>query len=147
MKIQFTIPGVPVAQPRQRHRVIQSAGRAFATNYTPAKHPVNAWKAVARIAAMQAYDGPVLDEPLILTAIMVFPRPANRIWKSKPMPREPKTGKPDLDNCAKAFDALTGQVWRDDALIFRAVLEKWIASGDEQPHTEVTIETFSDSHQ
>lgn len=44
--IVMNVPGVPVAQPRQRHRVI--AGNV--SNYTPASSPVNAFKATVRLA-------------------------------------------------------------------------------------------------
>lgn len=141
MTITFFVPGIPVAQPRQRHRVVESHGRTFAMNYTPAKHPVNTWKATIQLAARQVYDGPPLDVPITLFATLVFSRPKNRIWKTREMPREPKTGKPDGDNCAKALkDALSGILFRDDALVWDERIVRYVAAGDEQPHTVVTIE-------
>ena len=142
MRIEFTIPAVPVAQPRQRHRIISSGGMSFANNYTPTKHPVNAFKASARMALESAYKGAPLVGPLAMSVVFVFPRPTNRVWKSKPMPRERHTKKPDCDNLLKSLkDSLSGLAYADDAQIceYREVT-KWIASGDEQPHVEVTIE-------
>jgi Holliday junction resolvase RusA-like endonuclease len=71
----------------------------------------------------------------------VFPRPKNKVWKSRPMPREYKTSKPDFDNLGKSIcDALNELIWRDDSLIVEANIIKCIASGYEQPKVEVKIE-------
>lgn len=141
MTITFEVPGVPVAQPRQRHRVAQIHGRSVAMNYTPTKHPVNAWKATIQLAARQAYQGAPINGPVTLVATCVFPRPQNRIWKTRPMPREPKTGKPDGDNVGKALkDALSGLIFRDDALVWDERIVRYVAAGDEQPHTVVVIQ-------
>lgn len=56
--ITFTVPAVPVAQPRQRMRVVQThGGKTFAQNYTPVRDPVNAYKASCREAAANVYTG------------------------------------------------------------------------------------------
>ena len=138
--ITFVVPAIPVAQPRQRHRIVTTAGRSFATNYTPAKSPVNDFKASVRMAAWQAYSGPPLEGPLSVQIIAVFPRPASKRWKNKPMLRFPKLSKPDADNIAKAnLDALNGLLFVDDAQVARLLVEKWLASGDEQPHVEISV--------
>jgi crossover junction endodeoxyribonuclease RusA len=132
---RFTIPGIPVAQPRQRHRIVGT----YVQNYTPTKHPVNAFKAAAQLAASQVFDEP-LGGPVMLKVVFVMPRPKNLIWKSRPMPRLPKVTKPDCENILKALmDALTGIAWRDDVQVWTAWVTKWIAAGDEAPHTEVEI--------
>jgi Holliday junction resolvase RusA-like endonuclease len=119
-------------------------GRAMAANYTPANHPVNAFKAAVQMAAREAYRGPVIDAPLAVRVIAVFPRPKGMVWKSKPMPRLLKVSKPDVDNCIKSLlDALNGILFRDDAQVCQLRIEKWIAAGDEQPHVEVVIEGLS----
>lgn len=136
MKIAFTIPAIPIAQPRQRVGVI--AGRA--RTYTPIKAPVNAYKATCRIAAAQSGQAVVLDGPIALKAVFVLPRPSAKIWKARPMPRERHAKKPDADNLAKSLlDALTGLLWRDDSQISSLTIEKWIAAGDERPHVEVEV--------
>ena len=138
--ITFTAPCVPVAQPRQRQRVVQAGGRAFAQNYTPRNSPVNAFKAAVQLAASQAYAGPPLDEPLEMSVTFVFARKKNQIWKTKPMPRLPHAGKPDLDNLLKSLmDALTGTLFVDDARVTRLTACKFVASGSEQPHCEVIV--------
>jgi Holliday junction resolvase RusA-like endonuclease len=81
--ITFTIPAVPIAQPRQRMAII--AGRP--RNYTPTAHPVNAFKALAKLAyAKRTSYGPA-DGPLTVSITFIMPRPKNKVWKQKPMPR------------------------------------------------------------
>lgn len=137
MTIFIHVPAVPVAQPRPRATI---RGHHAAV-YSPAKHPVEAFKATVRMAAHSTL-GPFvpLDGPLSVDIVFVFPRPKNRIWKTKPMPRERHTKKPDRDNCDKGvLDALSGLLWIDDCQVCAGSIEKWIASGDEQPHVTITV--------
>lgn len=135
--IKIIVPAVPVAQPRPRVCLINGQARAVSN---PAKHPVTAYKATCRLAAQQAYSGPPLAEPLCLTLLFVLPRPQSKVWKKKPMPREPHIGRGDLDNFEKGtIDALTGILWTNDNLIYRKHSTKVIASCDEQPHVEITV--------
>jgi Holliday junction resolvase RusA-like endonuclease len=139
MMIHFVVPCVPVAQPRQRHRVIAAHGKTFAQNYTPKNDPVNGFKSSVQAAAFAAYSGPPLDCPLSMDLIFVFPRPAS-VRKKDGFGRLPHTVKPDRDNVMKAVqDALNGLTYRDDSLICAGSVEKWRAAADEQPHVEVTI--------
>lgn len=139
MNISFQVPALPVAQPRQRQRVIQSNGKAFASNYTPAKAPINDFKATVRLAASEAYKGAPLDAPLGVRLVFVFPR----VGKSKDPLRKHKTTKPDADNLAKGImDSLNGLLWTDDKLIASLHATKMTASLDEQPHVEVDVWTL-----
>ena len=121
--IRFSVPGLPIAQPRQRHRVIQTNGRAFATNYTPAKAPVNAWKATVALFARQAYQGPLLTGPLALTISFDFllPTAAKKAVRQAVTTSSRvvyHTSKPEIDNMVKALqDALNKVVWVDDRQI------------------------------
>ena len=135
-RISFFVPSVPVAQPRQRQRVIkQKDGKVFATNYTPAKHPVQQFKAVIQMALREVYDGPPWDCPIGMTILFVMPRPSSKTWKTKAMPREWYSAKKnDWDNLGKAVcDALNGLLYQDDGLICSVTVKRVIASGDEQP--------------
>lgn len=130
--ITFTVPAVPVAQPRQRHSV---APGGFVRNYTPAKSPVNDYKATVRLSAQNAYTGPPLACPLRVTLQCVF--------ATKRKARCPKPTKPDCDNLAKStLDALNGLTFKDDGQVVELRVEKWHAASDEQPHVRVTIEPF-----
>lgn len=135
--ITFTVPALPIAQPRQRHRIVNAGGRTFSTNYTPSKSPANDFKATVRMAAAQAYQGPPLEGPLAMTLVCVFPCKSKRA-------RKPKATRPDCDNLAKcAADALNGLLYVDDGQIVRLHVEKWHASGTEQPHVEILIEPLT----
>lgn len=139
--VTFRVPSIPVAQPRQRHRVLTGGERTFAHNYTPQNAPVNAYKAAVQLAAHEAYAGPPHDGPVRLFATFVFPRPKAMCWKTKPTPQARHYGKPDIDNLVKALtDALNGLIFVDDSRIYAATAVKLIAAGDEQPHCEVRLE-------
>ena len=145
--IEFTVPAVPVAQPRGR--ATASGGRARIYSHTTNNnnttgdsrpHPIVAFKATVRMAASEAYTGPPLLGPLRVDVLAVFPRHSDKIWKRKPMPRYRHVEKPDRDNLDKAvLDALKGITWRDDCQICDGRIQKWRASGDEQPHVVITI--------
>lgn len=118
----FTVPGIPVAQPRQRHRIIP--GKNFVQNYTPKNDPVNAFKAAVRLAAAAAHQGGPLTGPVELNVTYLMPRPKNHYRTGKhagqlkdDAPRM-HTSKPDRDNLDKALkDALKGICWIDDAQV------------------------------
>lgn len=149
--IQFTVPAVPVAQPRPRatmrkgkggktHAGIHEVTHIKNADGSRKPHPVNAYKATVRHAAAREYSGPPLAGPLDVTIECVMPRPNKLIWKTKPMPRAPHVSAPDCDNLAKStLDALRQLCWVDDAQIYKLTVDKYIASGDEQPHVVITI--------
>lgn len=140
MLIAFTVPSVPVAQPRQRHRVLHLGGRTIAQNYTPTKSPVNEFKATIKLACSAAYNGPPLEGPLRVDVVAVFPRPKSMTKKRGPNPRVPHTKKPDRDNLDKAvLDALKGLLFVDDCQAWCGEVTKWIAAGDEQPHVTIAV--------
>ena len=135
-KIEFVVPGNPIAQPRQRH-----ARRGnFITNYTPAKHPVNSYKKDLQDAARLAYDGEPVSCGIFLQLTLIFPRQKSKVWKTKPMPRYPHLIKPDVDNVVKAVkDALSGIIYVDDCQVDFLYVSKFYASGDEEARTLVFI--------
>lgn len=130
--IRFTVPCVPIAQPRQRHAMIAGHVR----NYTPTKHPVNAFKAACQLACAAAYTGPPLTGPVSLSLVFVLPRPQSTPKRNAG--RTPHAKKPDCENLAKAvLDALTGTLYADDRQVYLLRIGKLVASIDEQPHVEV----------
>lgn len=143
--IRLVIPGPPLAQPRQRHRIVVNGARSYVSNYTPAKAPINSFKASVKLAAAAAYNGAPLAGPVEARIRFVFPRPKSKVFKKREMPREWHTSKSDLDNLVKAiFDSLNLLLLTDDAVVSRLYCEKVIAAGDEQPHTEVFIRLLED---
>lgn len=147
--IDYTVhvPAVPVAQPRPRatrttsgHARIHEVTHVKGSDGTRRMHPIAAFKASVRMATQSVHTGAPLDIPLRIDVTFVFPRPDRLIWKTKPMPRVPHTGKPDRDNCDKAvLDALKGTLFVDDSQVCCGYLEKWVASGYEQPHVMLRI--------
>jgi len=146
MRIEFTVPGVPVSQPRVKF----STRGGFAKAYTPTStkqadgskksNGVAEFKSLVKLCARQAYQGVPLDMPVRVDCRWVFPREKGKVWKNKPMPRYPHVVKPDRDNLDKMIlDSLVGVVLADDNCVCAGYLEKWRASGDEQPHVVVTI--------
>lgn len=133
MSITFTVPAVPVPQPRQRVAVI--GGRA--RNYTPKTHSVQAFKKAVKIAARMAYRGELLDGPLRLHLQFVLPRPkrlkrGDMAWHHV---------RPDIDNLSKSVqDALTGVVWTDDCQVCENLSQKFYAKYGQQPYVFVKIE-------
>lgn len=150
--ITFTVPAVPIAQPRPRAVVAHGGKGARMHEVTSIKnpitgerkpHPIAAFKASVRHEARAAYDGPPLQGPLSVELVFVMPRPSSLFWKTRPMPRQWHTVKPDADNLIKSvLDALKGLCWRDDAQVARMVIAKQIANGEEQPSVSVSIEAL-----
>lgn len=137
--LHFTIPGVPVAQPRAR---AISAGSGHARLYEAKKeHPIHTFKATAKLTAREKFTGAPLTEPLVLSVQFVFPRPKRLQRKRDPAWRLPKPDKPDADNLLKAvMDALNEVVWADDRQIFQVTnLSKWYAAVGESPKTVVMV--------
>jgi Holliday junction resolvase RusA-like endonuclease len=138
--ITFTVIGLPVAQPRQRHRIMGKGREAFVVNYTPRGGPVQSFKARCRNAWKSCAQGAPLEGPLLLELVFVMPRPMRLFWKSRPMVRVAHDKKPDLDNLQKGlFDALSKRAWHDDAQIVEVLAKKFYAGGHEEPHVEVVI--------
>lgn len=137
--ITFRVPACPVAQPRQRHRIVANVKNTFVQNYTPTKHPVTAFKATVRLAAAAAYTGEPIYGPVRMDVTFVLPFTGTR-RKTKPNPRRWHTKKPDRDNLEKALlDALKGLVIADDKQVCCGEVRKFVAAADEQPHVDVTI--------
>jgi Holliday junction resolvase RusA-like endonuclease len=145
---EISIHGLPVAQPRVKARSVKGIAQVYpvttldATKHLPIRpHPIVAWKDAARRASRQLI-GPSewIIGPVQVDCEFVFPRPAVKIWKTRPMPRERHTSKPDRDNLDKAIlDALTPILWRDDAQVCAGYLEKWVAAGDEEPRAVIRV--------
>ena len=142
--ITFRVDSLPVAQPRQQHRIVKTrGGRESVQNYTPANSNVNAFKAAVMAAAAERIRVPI-DGPVHLAVGFVMPRPKSKCWKTKPMPRYHHTGKPDLDNLLKSLkDALTqANAWRDDSQVTSVTAEKWVAAGNECAHVVVEVHSL-----
>src|SRR5262245_35313464 len=109
--IEFVVHGVPIPQ---------GSKTPWGSEANPHLKP---WRlALASIAAEQ--NGAVMDEPVVVTATFVFPRPKSH-YRTGKFSDELKdsapvyhTSAPDLDKLCRAVgDALKSVVVRDDRLI------------------------------
>lgn len=124
--VAFSVACLPIPQPRQRHRVVRSGPNAYATNYTPAKHPVNGFKAAIMFEARKWCDRPLPYGPIEIRLRFRFPLPTSAkaadrraIAAGQTLPYVAKL-RNDGDNLEKAvWDALAGIVYADDGQICR----------------------------
>jgi len=122
-KFAFFAPGIPKGQPRPR--AFSRGGKARV--YDPGT--AEGWKAQVALAAREAgLDGAMLDGPVSVRVDFFMPRP-KRLKEGAPLDH---TGKPDLDNLAKAvLDCLTQiGAWGDDAQVTElAMTKRYAAAG------------------
>ena len=133
-RFHFTVPGVPVAQPR--HRVTRFGA------FVPKGHPIHGYKQQVLFAwqSLPAVYGEPMPGAVSVGLTFWFPRPQSMIWKTKPQIAVVKTTKPDLDNLAKGvLDALQNHAFGDDSRVCELRLSKWIVRGGALPRTEITI--------
>ena len=144
LEIRFRVDTLPVPQPRPR---VTMRGK-FAQAYTPGTHPVHDFKIDVRHTCQQTWNEGPLDLAFFLGVEFFFPRPGNKIWKTKSMPAEYRLQRPDLDNLVKPIkDCLTGIVWSDDNRVVDLRATKWICAGtfidgqyrQEKPGCEILI--------
>lgn len=132
--VTIFVAGKPMAQPRQRHRIVvvgkdaggkqasrrKSKRNMYVQTYNPANSEPSRWKRKVRAEAAEAFracgigpfDGPVMVRLLCRFAL-----------KSKPCHYREK--KPDIDNLQKLiFDAMNGVAYRDDSQICRVTAIK-----------------------
>lgn len=139
--ITFIVYGAPVAQPRQRQRIVKTGTRIFAHNYTPTDSPVNAWKANVKTEAKKVMPQSPWEGPIDLRLTFFLPRPKNRCRKKDPQGPMWCPSSKDIDNLYKSVtDALSGLLYRDDRQIVYAVVQKKYHSKDGRPNAIIEIE-------
>lgn len=116
MRIEFTVPGQPVAKQRPKFARMGS----FVRTYTPTK-TVN-YESLVRLAASEQMNGArPLEGPLELLVEIGLQIPVSASKKQQALMAANKvmpTKKPDGDNVLKAVkDAINGVVWRDDSQV------------------------------
>lgn len=133
MKVEFTVPGIPVGKGRPR----------FTKNghhpYTPQKTQDYEDK-VVQCWQCQSGKGFAAGVPLraTVTAFFTVPKSTSK-KKAAAMDGTPHTKRPDADNVAKAIlDALNGQAYNDDSAIALLTVRKYQTTGASR--VEVTIE-------
>ena len=154
--IAFTVYGRPA--PAGSKRVLPAGGRAggrpIVVDDSKRSRP---WKQDVAATAAAAMNGrPLLEGPLGLELVFYVSRPKSHYGALGVRPSAPAwpTVKPDVLKLARAVeDALTGQVWRDDAQVVRELLTKrygeperveiWVAVQAEPPTADGASEAVS----
>jgi Holliday junction resolvase RusA-like endonuclease len=134
------IPGVPIG--KGRPRASARHGRVFMR--TPEK--TAKWEAFAAETMRMRWMCPMLESPVSVAIVAVFPRPQRLVCKHKRAcgctgERVPHVARPDADNVAKAVcDALEkAGVLKNDSQVWSVTAVKMIAGAKEQPHVQVTV--------
>lgn len=141
MTLQFTVRGIPKAQPRPKATIRK--GAEHASVYDPGT--ADGWKLCIR-AAYYELKAKRIEGPVRLILDFCFSRPKSHYGsgknagKLKPGVSNWVTTKPDLDNLEKAVkDALTDAgAWRDDAQVCHVEKRK-IYAHHNQPACIITI--------
>ena len=144
--LTFTVQAVPVAQPRQRHTIMNTGPHKFIKNYIPGNHPVVDYKNFVRMEARRALarqsavaKAYFRTEPLTVDLRFYLPRPKSKSGRKWP-DILPHTGRPDIDNLFKStVDALTGIIWNDDKQIYKTSLMKFYHPRDKSPCVVVEV--------
>jgi len=129
MRIEFFVPGKPVAKQRPRFSSRGKFGRA----YTPSE-TVN-YEALVKMCASEATRSDLPMESAIgVTLVIHVDRP-----KSAPKRVVYAKKKPDMDNVLKSIlDGMNGILYRDDSQVIHAAVDKVFAVEREGVHVEVT---------
>ena len=131
MKIEFTVPGTPVAKQRPH---FANRGK-YVQAYTPDK--TASYENLVKIS----YTGQKLHGAIMATIYLYFPIPKSTSKKKAEGMRKLKifhTKKPDADNCIKSIlDALNNIAFDDDGQV--AYIMAWKLYSD-NPRAEIILE-------
>jgi Holliday junction resolvase RusA-like endonuclease len=138
--IEFFVAGIPKAQPRVKARCINGRGSV----YTPTS--ADDWKSLIAIEARKHLPTSPIDAPISLELYWWLARPKWHYRSNGNLRADAPqwhTCRPDIDNLAKAvMDILTAiGMWRDDALVYRALKFKLYARATEQTGVTIRIQT------
>ena len=142
-QIDFVIPGEPVSQGRPRF----ATHGGFARAYDPKKS--RDAKGVVKLCAQEAIQKAGFVEPLTGPIEMMIQfgiaLPKSQYRKRKPVARQWRTKKPDLDNLMKLVkDACSGVIFLDDNQVVRVIAEKIQCGQEEAPFTKVRFSEIED---
>ena len=134
MRVEFTVPGCPVAKGRPRF----SRQGPYVRTYTPDK--TYRYEQLVQLSFMQA-EQPKLKGAVKVRILAYFPIPKSASKKRQKMMAEGEirhTTKPDGENVSKAIlDGLNKMAYDDDSNIVELHIEKWYS---DDPRVEIIIE-------
>ena len=141
MKVEFTVPGIPVAKGRPRF----SRQGPYVRTYTPDK--TYRYEQLVQLSFMQS-EQPKLSGAVKVRILAYFPIPKSASKKRQKMMAEGEirhTTKPDGENVSKAIlDGLNRMAYDDDSNIVELHVEKWYS---EEPRAEITIEEIGGNNE
>lgn len=142
--IEFQVMTTPVAQPRQRFRVLRnSAGKLFCQSYVPSTHPVHQYKKHIAEAAELFKEVLPMDATYHVILTFMIARPQKYMAKKYADGRMYHNRKPDGDNFAKStLDAMTGVLYDDDSQIAVTTIIKMYCAKIELPSVTVQLQTI-----
>lgn len=145
-KIIFFVPGIPATQGSKRPFVNKKTGKAIVVEDCKQNRP---WRTDVKAFASEAYDGPLLDGPLRLTAEFRLPRPKGHYGSGrnaelvKPNSPAYPNVKPDLSKLTRALeDALKGVIWLDDSQVVAHDIRKVYALRGQVLGAHVEVEVM-----
>ena len=134
MRVEFTVPGTPVAKGRPRF----SRQGPFVRTYTPDK--TYRYEQLVQLSFIQS-EQPKLSGAVKVRILAYFPIPKSASKKKQKMMAEGEirhTTKPDGENVSKAIlDGLNKIAYDDDSNIVELHIEKWYS---DDPRAEIYIE-------
>ena len=147
MAISFTVTGQSQPAGSKRAFPFHKRDGSLGVSVSDDNPKSKGWKELVAFYARQAYDGPLLDGPLSVTFVFYRPRPKGHFntkgaLNKKGRDSSAPTTKPDVLKLARGVeDAISGIIWRDDAIIVDEFLSKRYG---EPARCEITIEEIVD---
>ena len=129
--VHFTVPGVPIAQPRPR---VTRNG-----TYVPKSHAIHGYRRDVMLAytKLGGVYGATFEAAVSIGITFWFPRPKRLAMLAEVIP---KTTRPDLDNLAKGvLDSLQNYAFGDDSNVVELRLSKWYVRDGTLARTEISI--------
>lgn len=142
--IAFEIPGEPVAQARARACVVGGHARVYDPKIN------RDWRGRAQVHMREALErsgrtAPAFTGPVVLRIVATFALPRSRWRKRSPVPTQPHTQRPDLDNVVKAIkDAATGIIWLDDTQVCELDARKEFGAQGQAPSVSILVAAARD---
>jgi Holliday junction resolvase RusA-like endonuclease len=133
--VSFRVYGIPA--PKGSKTAFVRGGRAVVVDGSSpsGRQKLASWNAEVAREAQNVFHEDLLTGPLHIDISFYFPRP-----KSAPRSRVFPTVKPDIDKITRStYDAMTGVLYKDDALIVSEGKRKLYAHDGEAPGAFIRI--------
>lgn len=143
MIIRFTVPGVPQTAGSKRGFPLKMPDGKLRVRVVDDNPKSRDWKTAVTQTAAENYRGELIECPVALELVFDLVRPKGHFGKRGLLASAPghPAVKPDVLKLARAVeDALTGVIWRDDALV---VEERLVKRYGERAGVSITVRTLA----